>query len=205
MNFFHFTQFSSSMLIEQVIALRKVRIDNLKFRTGLKTWLNHLTDILCSMGLHVEIYSLWTFFNQCSSSRSLPTETWKVRTWNLAQIFKIKTFLRLMPRAGRLLKESLNLKSKLHGIQTLLFICNSFGCKLQLQFIQHHTRDCFKAFAWCPLKWLCCFKSDQTPFARAGCGFRSAALQRIQFGTHWLVFVPHDLEIERSNEHSFDV
>ena len=46
------------MLIEQVIALRKVRIDNLKFRTGLKTWLNHLTDILCSMGLHVEIYSL---------------------------------------------------------------------------------------------------------------------------------------------------
>ena len=92
--------------------------------------------------------------------------------------------LLLIIHITRLLKESLNLKSKLHGIQTLLFICNSFGCKLQLQFIQHHTRDCFKAFAWCPLKWLCCFKSDQTPFARAGCGFRSAALQRIQFGTH---------------------
>ena len=42
--------------------------------------------------------------------------------------------LQLIIQISRLPIEYLNLKSKLYGIQTLLFICNRFGCKLWLQF-----------------------------------------------------------------------
>ena len=31
-----------------------------------------------------------------------------------------------------------------------------FGCKLWLQLIQNHARDCFQAFAHCHMMLLCC-------------------------------------------------
>ena len=56
-----------------------------------KTQLNHVTAIVCSKGPHSEILSLHTV--QCSLSRSSTSEKWKLRAWNLGQIFEIELWI----------------------------------------------------------------------------------------------------------------
>ena len=103
--------------------------------------------------------TLCTIFAQCLWSSSLNSEMWKLITWNLGKIFKIK----------------LCQCWSLHGFQTLHFICKWFGCKLLLQSIQNHSRHSFPTFQCSHLKWQYCLIR-----ILRRCPFQGQALDSIQ-------------------------
>ena len=72
------------------INLRKVKSENLKFRTDLQDSVEPFhCHFLLYCATHSNIFSLHTCFAWCSSSRSWTLNEWELRTWNLGQIFEI--------------------------------------------------------------------------------------------------------------------
>ena len=86
-----------------------------------------------------------------------------------------------------------NASRSLHGLQTLLYSCDHFGCELCQVSIQNHAKDRFQVFAHCHLTWLCCaigIWADTYyfwPFFRHVAGSNLQAMHRIWFGTCWFL------------------
>ena len=122
---------------------------------------------------------------------------------------------------GRLLK-NLQIKNRssscqcwsLHGFQTQYFICDQFGCKLQLLSIENHVSHSFQAFARRHLKSMCCaiqilahaLSSDRSSIQT--CCFAQELIQNMLFCSYYIFLLRDQRLIERLSEamgigHSF--